>query len=167
MNPIVIPFATSPVRFFMGLVCVLFVTVILRWTIPKFLIYLRRLGTVKMSVALGGGLIYGLIFAFALIPTLILLELVRNPKTTISDSGITFDASFVHGSTQIGWNEVSHVSCLISRSGVVTGLTIRTQDGRKIGAGNPGTAALSPAYEVLKARLGDGIVERCWIPFRQ
>lgn len=120
-----------------------------------------------MSVAIGGGLIYGLIFAFALIPTLIFLELVRNPKTSITDAAITFDASLVHGSTRIEWNEISHVSCLISRSGVITGLTIRAVDGRKITVGNSGTSALRPAYEVLKARLGDGVVERCWVPFRQ
>lgn len=47
MTPITIPFATTSVRVFMGLVCVLFVAVILWWTVPKFLIYLRRLGTVK------------------------------------------------------------------------------------------------------------------------
>src|ERR1700752_4605394 len=113
MTPITISFASTFVRVFMGLVCVLFVAVILWWTVPKFLIYLRRLGTVRTSVALMGGLIYRLIFAFALIPTLIFLELVRNPKTTISDAGVTFDASLVHGSTRIRWDEISHVSCLI------------------------------------------------------
>lgn len=165
MTPITIPFATTSVRVFMGLVCVLFVAVILWWTVPKFLIYLRRLGTVKTSVALMGGLIYGLIFAFALMPTLIFLELARNPKTTISDAGVTFDASLVHGSTRIRWDEISHVSCLISRAGVVTSLTIRAVDGRKISVGNSGVAALHPAYELLQSRLGDGVVERCWVPF--
>jgi hypothetical protein len=70
----------------------------------------------------------------------------------------------LHGPTRIGWNEIQKVSCLISRSGRVTSLIIRATDGRKISVGNSGTAVLGPTYDLLHARLGDGIVQRCWIP---
>jgi hypothetical protein len=151
----------------MGFACAFVTAVIVVWVTPKFLIYARRLGTVKTSVALGGGLVYGLIFAFALIPALIFIELLQNPKTTISDAGITYDATLTHRSTRIRWNEINRVSCLISRSGVVTGLTIRATDSRKISIGNSGTTGLRPIYDLLKSRLGDGIVQRCWVPFPQ
>ena len=102
----------------------------------------------------------------SLIPTIILVELVENPKTVITDAGIVEGATVLHGPTHIGWNEIQHVSCLVSRSGVVTSLTIRATDGRKISMGNSGTAVLGPAYDLLHSRLGDGIVQRCWVPFR-
>lgn len=167
MTPIEIPFATTPVRWFMGLLCLFFAAGIFGWFTPKFVTYLRKLGTVKTSIALAGGLIYGVMFAFALIPTMIFIELVQNPKTVISNAGISEDATVLHGSTRIGWNEIQRVSCLSSRSGRVTSLTIRATNDRKISVGNSGTTVLGPAYDLLHARLGDGIVERCWIPFHQ
>jgi hypothetical protein len=167
MTPIEIPFATPPVRWFMGFACLFFAGVIFGWLGPKFLLYLRRLQTLKSSVALVGGVFYGLMFAFALIPTMILIELVQNPKTVISDGGIAEDATVLHGSKRIQWSKIQRVSCLISRSGRVTGLTVRAIDGTKITLGNSGTNMLGPAYALLHSRLGDGVVQRCWVPFEQ
>lgn len=165
MNPIEIPFATMPFRVLMGFACAFITILILGWFTPKFVMYVRRLRTVKVSVGLAGGFIYALIFGFALIPAAIFEELVQNPKTVISDTGISYDATLIHGATRIGWNEINRVTCLVSRSGRVTRLTVQASDGRRISVGNSGTAALGPVYDLLHARLGDGIVERCWIPF--
>jgi hypothetical protein len=53
-----------------------------------------------------------LMFGFALIPAAIFVELVQNPKTIISDAGISLDATLLLGSIRIGWNEITagHVS---------------------------------------------------------
>jgi hypothetical protein len=167
MSLIEIPFATTPVRWFMGFACLFFAGIIFGWLGPKFVLYLRRLRTLKSSVALVGGVLYGLTFAFALIPTMILIELIQNPKTVISEEGIVEGATVLHGSKHIGWSEIQRVSCLISRSGRVTSLTVRAMDGTKITVGNCGTTVLAPAYDLLHSRLGDGIVQRCWVPFDQ
>ena len=167
MTPIEIPFAAGPIRLFMGLVCLCFAGVILGWLTPKFFVFARQFRTMKPSIAIIGAIFYIVMFGFALIPTVILIELIENPKTIISDAGISEDATALHGSTHIEWNEIQKVGCLTSRSGRVTRLSIRAVDGRKIMVGNSGTAVLGPAYDLLHARLGDGIVERCWIPFRR
>jgi hypothetical protein len=167
MTPIEIPFATTPIRWFMGFACLFIAVLVFGWFTPKFVTYLRALRTMKSSVALAGGFIYAVMFGLALIPSAIFIELVENPKTTVSDAGISEDATVLHGSTPIGWNEIQKVSCLISRSGTITSLTIRAIDGRKISVGNSGTAVLRPAYDLLHSRLGDGIVDRCWVPLRQ
>ncbi len=167
MTPIEIPFATGPVRWLMGLVCVSFAGVLFWWLTPKFFTFLRQFRTVKPSIALIGMIFYAVMFGFALIPTVIFIELIQNPKTVISDEGISQDATLIHGSTRIAWNEIQKVSCLTSRSGRVTSLTIRSMDGQTVSVGNSGTAVLGPTYDLLHARLGDGIVQRCWIPFRQ
>lgn len=167
MTPIVIPFATGPIRLFMGFACLFIAVFVFCWFTPKFIIFLRQFRTVKASIAIAGAFIYAVMFGFALVPSVIFIELVENPKTTISDAGISEDATVLHGPTRIGWNEVQKVSCLLSRSGRVTSLTIRATDGRKISVGNSGTAVLGPTYDLLHARLGDGIVQRCWIPFRR
>jgi hypothetical protein len=103
-------------------------------------------------------------FGFGLIPAAIFLELVQNPKTIISDAGISLDATLL---SRVAWNEIQQVTCLWSRSRQITSLTIRAVDGRKITVGNSGTAALGPVHDLLVARLGNDVVERCWIPFRQ
>ena len=167
MTPIEIPFATTPFRLLMGFACLFIAVVVFGWFTPKFLTYLRSLRTMKTSVAVAGGFIYAVMFGFALIPSVIFIELVENPKTTISDAGVFEDATVLHGSTRTGWNEIQKVSCLISRSGRVISLTIRTSDGRRISVGNSGTEVLGPTYDLLHTRLGDGIVQRCWVPFRQ
>lgn len=165
MSPIQIPFATQPVRILMGFACALFATGILWFAVRGFVIYLRRLSALKWSTALAGAIIYVLMFGFALIPALILVELLQNPKTVIADDGISRDATLLHGSTRIGWNEIQRVSCLRSRPGQVTSLTIRAGDGRKITVGNSGTSALGPVHDLLVARLGNEVVQPCWIPF--
>jgi hypothetical protein len=167
MTPIEIPYATTPIRLFMGFACLFIAAFIFGWFTPKFVTFLRQFRTVKASIAIAGAFIYAVMFGFALIPSAIFIELVENPKTTISDAGIFEDATVLHRSTRIGWNEIQKVSCLISRSGRVTSLTIRASDGRKISVGNSGTAVLGPTYDLLHARLGDGIVGRCGVPFRQ
>ena len=154
-----------PIRLLMGFACAFITVGIVGWFTPKFLIYVRSLALVKPSIALAGGIVYAVIFGFALIPAVILVELVQNPKTVISDVGISHEATLIHGPIQIGWNEINRVSCLISRSGRVTSLTVRASDGKKISVGNSGTAALDPVYDLLHTRLGDGIVQRCWVPF--
>lgn len=167
MTPIVIPFATTPFRLLMGSACLFIAGFVFWWFTPKFITFLRQFRTVNASIAIAGAFIYAVMFGFALIPTVIFIELVENPKTTISNAGIFEDATVLHGPTRIEWNEIERVSCLISRSGRVTSLTIRAIDGRKISVGNSGTAVLGPTYDLLHARLGDGIVQRCWIPFRR
>jgi hypothetical protein len=167
MSPIEIPFATQPIRLLMGFLCAFFAVGILWFVVRGFVIYLRRLSTLKWSTALAGAIIYVLMFGFALIPAAIFVELVQNPKTIISDAGISLDATLLHGSTRIGWNEIQRVTCLWSRSRQITSLTIHGVDGRKITVGNSGIAALGPVHDLLVARLGNDVVERCWIPFRQ
>jgi hypothetical protein len=164
MSPIEIPFATQPVRLLMGLLCAFFAFGILWFVVRGFVIYLRRFGTLKWSTALAGGIIFVLMFGFGLIPAAIFLELVQNPKTIISDAGISLDATLL---SRVAWNEIQQVTCLWSRSRQITSLTIRAVDGRKITVGNSGTAALGPVHDLLVARLGNDVVERCWIPFRQ
>jgi hypothetical protein len=137
------------------------------WLTRKLFTFLRQFRTAKPSIAIIGTIFYAVMFGFVLIPSVIFIELMQNPKTVISDDGISEDATLIHGSTHLGWNEIQKVSCLTSRSGRVTSLTIRSVDGRRVSVGNSGTAVLGPTYDMLRTRLGDGIVERCWIPFRR
>lgn len=166
MTPLEIPIATIPVRILMGFACIFVAVVVLGWVAPRFMIYVRSLPKIKWTVALAGGIVYAVMFGFALIPAIMFVELVQNPKTVISDEGLTRDPSLIHGSTRISWNEITRVTCLISRSGRVTSLSIHAVDGKVITVGNSGTAVLGPVYELLERRLGKGVVETCWIPFR-
>ena len=167
MTPIVIPFATGPIRLFMGFACLFIAVFIFWWFTPKFITFLRQFRTVKVSIAIAGAFIYAVVFGFAMIPTVIFVELVQNPKTVISEAGIFEEGTLLHEPTRIGWNEIQTVSCLTSRSGRVNSLSIRAMDGRKITVGNSRTAILGPTYDLLHERLGDGSVQRCWIPFRR
>jgi hypothetical protein len=123
MEPIEIPFATLPFKLIMGPSCLLVVSTVLWWGIPKFMTFLRILsgreprkpGTKNIHLALGF-VIYAFVFAPALIAADIFIQMMTTPPAIVSNAGVTGGGGALSSRKTIAWDEVQRVDCDLRRA---------------------------------------------------
>ena len=93
-------------------------------------------------------------------PLLILIALIRNPTTYVTDAGVSKENAFSAAAVSIGWPDIARVDCRSTRSGKITTIFIVANDGRRIGFRNT-SADFTPTRELLAQRLGPAVTRNC------
>jgi hypothetical protein len=147
----------------MGAASALALGVILGWLIPNSVRFLRGAAERKSSQRFARSLIFAAVFAFALIPAAILVELVTNPLTVVSDAGVSRDRTIFHGPVKMEWNQIDQVTCTypLTRPSKIDSIVVDGRDGSHILIGNGGVVDLKNLWAIMESRLGDEIVRPC------
>ena len=96
VTPIYIPMATTEIRLIMGTVCSRAVAAIWIAGFPRFFrIVVRNTEGLTTKARLWGTVFYAVFLGFSFIAAAILVGLVQNPVTTISDDGIQRQGTLV------------------------------------------------------------------------
>jgi hypothetical protein len=156
-----IPLAAEPIRWITGAVCVVFVLAIFGSWMPRVIPWLLHLPRKSPAQTVASCLFALLPIAIGFGPLVVLIALIRNPMTYISDSGVTKEGVFSKTPDALTWAEVVHVSCSSGRGSGPRSFTFFSSDGRKIGFGNTGAVDFHPLHIFLEDRLGPGVMSGC------
>jgi hypothetical protein len=156
-----VPLATLWFRIVMGSACLLFVVGIYGFWLPKFPKFLNALPGKSLGSKIVGTIIFVVPTIIGVAPALILLGLIENQSTYVTDTGIISPSIFYRSPTVITWNQITRVTCTARNNRLINTLTIVASDGRRIQLGNAG-ASLDPIHELLTNQLGPTIVRPCY-----
>jgi hypothetical protein len=154
-----IPIATVPVRLMMGGVCTLFVLAIFGWWLPRGVKYLRD-KTVPRNGLVTVIFLLPIVIGFA--PLVILVTLITNPTTFVTETGVMRESAFYGKPVSFAWNDNDHVDCHSTRGGSrLRSMTITASDGRRIEIGNASGVDLYSVRELIQNQLGAGAMHHC------
>lgn len=172
MNPVEIPFAVWPYTLLIGAGTSFIAVVVLWWTLPKFLVFLRvvsgrepRKPGTKTVHLVAGFFIFAFLFSLAAIPGGIFIQLLTQPPTLVSDQGVTGGGGLLFARKTITWSAMEHVTCLQRRDRTISSIGINSA-GDRIDIGSTGMSDLAPILALIRARTAPGVVHSCTIPFR-
>lgn len=157
-----VPLATLWFRIVMGSACLLFVVGSYGFWLPKFPKFLNALAGKSLASKIVGTMIFVVPTIIGLAPAAILLGLIENQSTYITDTGIISPSIFHRPPTIITWNQITLVTCTRNRNRPITTLTILANDNRRIQMGNAGHGDLDNIHELLANQLGPTIVRPCY-----
>jgi hypothetical protein len=157
-----IPMATGTLRLVMIGVCLLFVGPIYGWWLPRAIKFLRDksrpVNTVSVVILLFPALI-------AVGPLLVLVALITNPTTVVTQTGITYESAFRKEPVSFAWNEIDHVDCHTGRSGQrLNSITIVGPGGKRIDIGNASGVDIYSIRELMQNQLGAAAMHHCKQP---
>jgi hypothetical protein len=155
-----IPFAAEPARLLIGAFAGLFLFAIYGSWLPRAVRILRNSSAMSGAPMVTSIAVAVMPLLIGVGPFLILIALVRNPTTYVTESGISKENIFSASSVSIGWQDVAHVDCRSSRSGRVTTIFITATDGRRIGFRNT-SADFTATRELLVKRLEPAVTRSC------
>ena len=154
-----IPVATVPVRLIMGSVCMLFVLAIFGWWFPRVVKYLRD-RTVARNVAAIVILLFPVAIGFA--PLIILVSLITNPITYVTETGLMKESAFFGRPVSFAWSDIDHVDCHTTRGGPgLRSMTVVASDGERIEIGNASGVDIYSVRELMQNQLGPGAMHHC------
>jgi hypothetical protein len=157
-----VPLATLPFRIIMGSACLLFVVGIYGFWLPKFPKFLKVLPGKSLAQKIIGTIIFILPIIIGLAPAVILLGLIENQSTYITNTGVISPSLFHRTPTIITWDQITRVTCTMRHNRPITTLTIVASDNRRIQMGNAGHGDLDNIHELLTNQLGATIVRPCY-----
>lgn len=154
-----IPMASGPVRLLMIALCLLFVLgIYVKW-LPAVVRFLSDKTKPKNFVS---AVILLVPIAVGLGPLLVLIVLIRNPTTVITETGVTSEAVFSRGLVSFTWSQIDHVDCNRTRSSYrLATLTIVGRDGQRIGIGNAAGVEIYAVRDLLQNQLGPAAMRHC------
>ena len=154
-----IPMATGPLRLAMIGVCLLFVLPVYGWWLPRAIKFLRGKTRTVNAVST---VILLLPAVIAIGPLLVLVALISNPTTCITETGITTESAFRRTPVSFAWNEIDHVDCYSVRGGQrLRSMTIVGPRGQRIGIGNASGVDIYSVRELLQNQLGASAMHHC------
>ncbi|HVC91934.1 MAG TPA: hypothetical protein VND66_15065 [Acidobacteriaceae bacterium] len=155
-----IPIATLPVRLIMGCVCLVFIWGIFVWWLPKVFRYVRG-DTGKPNV--GVTVIFLIPIAIGFAPLILLIPLITNPVTTITQSGVSKESAFFGKPVSWQWSDIDHVDCHGSsrHHSRLVSLTLFSSGGQRIDIGNAGGVDIYSVRELLQNQLGPAAMHNC------
>jgi hypothetical protein len=148
-----IAFATEQARLLIGAFAGLFLLAIYGSWLPRAVRIFRNLSAVSEAPMVISIAVAVMPLLIGIGPLLILIALIRNPTTYVTESGISKESAFSPASMRIGWSDIAHMDCRTTRSGKVSTIFIIATDGRRIGFRNT-SADFAPARAHLAERLG-------------
>ena len=154
-----IPMATPDVRLFMGCACLLFVVGIFGWWLPRGFKYLRDPSTSKNAVVI---VVFLLPVAIGFAPLTILIALIRNPTTFITQTGVMKQSVFQRKPVSLLWSDIDHVSCDSTRGGPrLRSIIFVGSDGERIEIGNASGVDLYSIRDLVQNQLGAKALRHC------
>jgi hypothetical protein len=154
-----IPMATGPLRLAMIGVCLLFVLPIYFWWLPRAIKFLRDKTRTVNAVSTVVLLLPAVI---GLGPLLVLMALISNPTTYITETGVMTESAFHGKPVSFAWNEIDHVDCHSTRSGQrLRSITITGPGGRRIEIGNASGVDIYSVRELMQNQLGVAAMHHC------
>jgi hypothetical protein len=155
-----IPFATGPARLLIGAFAGLFLLAIYGSWLPRAIRILRDPSAMRGAPMIPSIAVAVIPLLIGLGPLLILIALIRNPTTYVTEAGLSKENAFSTASVSIAWPDIAHVDCRSSRSGKVTTIFVVANDGRRIGFRNT-SADFVPTRQLLVQRLGPAVTRSC------
>jgi len=156
-----IPIATDSIRLVIGGFCLVCVVAIFGSWLPRvvrWLVQLRRAGDVQSMTPMALVLVPA---AVGTVPLIILIVLIRNPMTYVSDGGVIKEALLSKETVSFSWADIAHVSCRAGRGAGPRWFTLTSTDGRTMGLGNPGGFDFVSLHALLDGRLGPVVMQGC------
>ncbi len=145
----------------MGSAVSLFVFFIFGWWLPQAIRVLRTQPGATRTQQMITGVVA---FAPAVIgigPLVVLIALVRNPKTYVTVSGVTQESVFHSQPLSLAWGDIAHVDCRSQSDGSIRTISLVATDRRHIELGNTGGVDFASMHELLQNQLGPAVVRQC------
>jgi hypothetical protein len=157
-----IPMATGPLRLVMIGVCLLFVGPVYGWWLPRVIKFLRdksrNVNAVSSVILLLPALI-------AVGPLLVLVALISNPTTFVTETGVMTESAFHGKPVSFAWNEIDHVDCHSTRNSQrLRSMTIVGSGGKRIEIGNASGVDIYSVRELMQNQLGADAMHHCTQP---
>jgi hypothetical protein len=156
-----VPYASGEVRLIMGTAVSLFVLFIFGWWLPKAIRVLRTMQGATRSQEMVTAVVAFVPAVIGLGPVVVLMALIRNPKTYVTDSGVTQESVFHRQPVSFAWGEIAHVDCRAQSNGSISTISLVTADRRQIAFGNTGGVDFASMHELFQNQLGPTIAPGC------
>jgi hypothetical protein len=154
-----IPMATGPLRLVMICVCLLFVVPIYFWWLPRLIKYARDKASTRNFA------VFAILFLPTLIgigPLLVLIALIVNPTTWITDTGIISQSVFSTKPQSFTWSDINRVDCHGTRNGQrLRSITITGPQGQTVEIGNASGIDIYSVRDLLENQLGPTLIHHC------
>jgi hypothetical protein len=155
-----VSFASGPVRWALGTVCLVATLLIFGGLLPSLPQFLRTRSSRTPGENAFGGAVLLVVLGVGFVPVVFLIAAVTNPRTLVTDAGVTIQGLLGGEPTSVAWGEVDRVNCALERNGTVFRLTVVAADGRRIEVRNSG-GDLGPVSERLRSQLGAAVMQPC------
>lgn len=157
-------YAAGTTRLVMGGVCLIFVVLIFGLWLPRVVKFLVAGRIPKNAVVM---VICFAPIALGVAPLMILVTLITNPTTFVTDIGVTSEGAFFGKPVSFAWKDIDHVECYSTRNGRYIGIIkIVASDGQTVEIGNGSGADLDSIQQLMQDRLGAGAMHFCAQKYR-
>jgi hypothetical protein len=156
-----VPYASGEVRLIMGTAVSLFVVFIFGWWLPRAIRILRSQHGATRSQEMVTAVVALAPAVIGIGPLVVLIALIRNPKTYVTVSGVTQESVFHRQPVSFAWGDIAHVDCRTQSDGSIRTIALVATDRRHIELGNTGGVDFASMHELLQNQLGPAVVPQC------